>query len=210
MLDLLLNFLFPPICGICGKKDNNWICDECYNKLKINIIYQKEFHKYYDESVYFFIYKDIRNIILKYKFGNESYLSNTFLNIFLKNKKFCRNLKFYDIIIPVPMHIKKKKKRGYNQTELITNKLAKKLGINTSLDVLYKIKNTKTQSTLSEKERFVNVLDAFGIKNTELIKNKNIILFDDIITTGATVNECSKILKENGAKKVVVLSIAKD
>ena len=210
MIDMLLNFLFPPVCGICGKMDENWVCENCYNKLKINIIYNKAINKFYDEQIYLFKYKDIRNLILRYKFNNQSYLNNTFANIILKNKKLCRKIKIYDIIIPVPMFYKKKKNRGYNQTELITSKIAKCLGIYTNNNILIKSKNTKTQSTLKEKNRYENIKNAFSIKNNELIKNKNIILFDDIITTGATVNECSKILKQNGVKNILVLSIAKD
>lgn len=210
MIDMLLNFLFPPVCGICGKRDENWVCENCYNKLKINVNYNKPINKFYDEQIYLFKYKDIRNLILRYKFNNQSYLNNTFANIILKNKKLCRKIKIYDIIIPVPMFHKKKKNRGYNQTELITSKIAKCLGIYTNNNILIKSKNTKTQSTLKEKNRYENIKNAFSIKNNELIKNKNIILFDDIITTGATVNECSKILKQNGVKNILVLSIAKD
>jgi ComF family protein len=179
-------------------------------KLKINIIYRKVYNKYYDEMIYLFKYKDVRNLILKYKFNNKAFLSNTFSKIILKNKNLCRNLKFYDIIIPVPMYKIKKQKRGYNQTELITKKIAKNLGIYEDSKVLLKIKNTRTQSKLNEKQRYENIKNVFFINNIEKIKDKKIILFDDIITTGATINECAKILKQNGAKSVVVLALAKD
>lgn len=210
MINMFLNFLFPPVCGICGKKDKNWICEDCFKKLNFNIIYRKVYNKYYDEMIYLFKYKNIRNIILKYKFNNHAYLCNLFSKIILKNKNLCRNLKIYDIIIPVPMYKRKKLKRGYNQTELITKKIAKYIEIEESSKVLIKIKNIKTQSKLNEKQRYVNVKDAFYISNKEKIKNKNVILFDDIITTGATINECAKVLKQNGVKKVVVLALAKD
>ena len=210
MLEKLLDFFYPPMCGICGKADEEWICENCLKKLKIDIIQRKEYNKFYDEQIYLFKYKDIRNLILRYKFNGQAYLNNTFSSIILKNKNLCRKLKFYDIIIPVPMFNKKKRNRGYNQTELITNKISKKLNIQTSNKILIKIKNTKTQSTLKEKQRWQNVQNAFGIKNSDLIKNKNIILFDDIITTGATINECAKILKQNGAKKVIIVALAKD
>ena len=210
MIDMLLNFLFPPVCGICGKIETEWVCEKCLEKLKINIIHRKVYNKYYDEMIYLFNYKDVRKLILKYKFNNQAFLSNMFLQIILKNKKLCRNLKFYDIIIPVPMYKIKKQKRGYNQTELITKKIAKNLELQEDSKVLLKIKNTRTQSKLNEKQRYENIKNVFYIKDNEKIKNKNIILFDDIITTGATINECAKILKQNGAKKVTVLAIAKD
>lgn len=210
MINMLLNFLFPSVCGICGKVGKEWICEKCLEKLKINIIYRKVYNKYYDEMIYLFSYKDVRKLILKYKFNNQAFLSNMFSQIILKNKKLCRNLKFYDIIIPVPMYKIKKQKRGYNQTELITKKIAKNLELQEDSKVLLKIKNTKTQSKLNEKQRYENIKNVFYINNNEKIQNKKVILFDDIITTGATINECAKILKQNGAKKVTVLAIAKD
>ena len=104
----------------------------------------------------------------------------------------------------------KKQKRGYNQTELITKKIAKALEIQEDSKTLIKIKNTKTQSKLSKIQRLENIKNVFYIKDKEKIQNKKVILFDDIITTGATINECAKILKQKGAKKIVVLAIAKD
>ena len=150
MINMLLNFLFPPVCGICGKLDGEWICEKCFEKLKTNIIYRKVYNKYYDEMMYLFSYKDVRKLILKYKFNNAAFLSNMFSQIILKNKNLCRNLKFYDIIIPVPMYKIKKQKRGYNQTELITKNIAKNLKIQEDSKVLLKIKNTRTQSKLNE------------------------------------------------------------
>jgi len=104
----------------------------------------------------------------------------------------------------------KKAKRGYNQTEIIAKDISKKLRIKLEKNNLIKIKDTKKQSTLNKKEREKNVKDAFAIRNTKNIVSKKVILFDDIYTTGNTVNECSKILKEAGAEEIVVLTIAKD
>ena len=322
MLDFVLDFLFPPVCVICGKLDKMWICPKCkkriekYEKFKlvskkedINSLFNylindktrenyfikekmiktkempkikesfkiKENHKvkemakiivnyeinnriekvevndcnekiFFDEFFYAFEYKGIiRNLILKYKFTDASYLSYFFSNMILNNKKINEILKNYDIMIPVPMDKNKKSQRGYNQTELITKNIEKNIITKTQLinkkrinnnknknkfekcndkikyenntikkyilidnNCLVKSKTTQTQSTLSAKERLQNIKNAFGVKNVEKIKNKKIILFDDIITTGATVNEISKILKIAGAKKVLVLVIAKD
>ena len=113
------------------------------------------------------------------------------------------------MIIPVPMDKMKKIKRGYNQTEIIVNILQKKLNNILIYNNLIK-KQTKTQSTLNIKERELNVKDAFEIKNLSILKDKKIILFDDICTTGATVNEISRILKLAGVNKISVLVIAKD
>ncbi len=221
MLEFVLNFLFPPVCGICGKKDKKWLCEECWSRLeKIEknkyIIRLKENSTnlekiYFDEFFYIFEYKKIiRKLLLRYKFGEKPYLSNMFANIILNNKKIGTILKNYDIIIPVPMDSKKKSERGYNQTELIINLVSNKRDILVENRVLYKAKNTKTQSTLSLNERYENIKNAFLVKNIEKIKDKKVIIFDDIYTTGATVNEISKILKNAGVKKILVLVIARD
>ena len=108
------------------------------------------------------------------------------------------------------MYKKKKLTRGYNQTEIIAKELSKDLKIELNYKDLKKIKDTKTQSTLTKKERKENIKNAFMIKNTDRVENKKIILFDDIYTTGSTLNECSKILKEAKAKEIAILTIAVD
>ena len=119
-------------------------------------------------------------------------------------------MKFYDIIIPVPMHKIKKLERGYNQTEILSEDLAKNLNVLYNKNILVKVVNNKRQSSLSEKERHKNIKNVFKIKNSDKIKNKKIILVDDICTTSATLEECSKVLKVAGAKEILALVIAKD
>ncbi len=237
MLEFVLNFLFPQTCVICGKLNRNYVCEECekrFNKYKkFEIIDNKKMimdklnihdvnlkQKYYfvqgekiywEKLLYCFEYKSIiRKYILKYKFGNKPYLSDFFVNQILKNKKLYEILKLYDIIISVPMEKIKKQKRGYNQAELIAKSIAKKYEILHQEDVIVKIKNTKTQSTLKKGERKDNIKDAYIINEKNKIKGKKIILFDDIYTTGSTVNEISKKLKESGANEILVIVIAKD
>ena len=133
--------------------------------MKINIISKKGYDKFYEEEIYLLKYNEIRNLILKYKFNYQNYLYHTFATLILKNKKLCRKLKFYDIIIPVPMYPKKKMQRGYNQTELIMREVSKLLGIQMNIENLIKIKDTKKQSTLKGKERHQNIEGAFKIVN---------------------------------------------
>lgn len=159
--------------------------------------------------MYCFDYKNIiRKYILQYKFFEKAYLSSFFAYEILNNKKLNEILKSYDIIIPVPMDKIKKSKRGYNQTQLITNIISKSSNILSGDEIVQKLKSTKTQSTLKKEERENNIKDVYVVKQN--IKNKNIILFDDIYTTGATINEISKKLKEAGARRIFVLILAKD
>lgn len=108
------------------------------------------------------------------------------------------------------MYITKRWARGYNQTELIAKGLSKKLNIKLKSNVLKKIRNTKKQSSLTKTERKQNIKDAFIVINENDIADKKIILFDDIITTGSTLNECSKILRKANVKEVAILTIAVD
>ncbi len=231
------NLFFHNICNICGKPNENFICENCQKRIKkfekykiinsktlefqiLNFYQTKSYDKFqpnYNSKIYFnnlfycFEYKGlIRKLLLKYKFLGASYFCHFFANVILNNKKINEILKFYDIMIPVPMDKIKKLKRGYNQTELIANIIKKEKKITVKTDDIKKIKSTKTQSKLNFFERQENIREAFFIENKEAIKNKNVVLFDDIYTTGATVNEISKMLKQAGANKILVLVIAKD
>lgn len=227
LIDKVLNFLFPPVCGICLKKEENWICDECRRKLNsdlknktinINKNKKEEIDKKSCKTnniikiFYLFEYKDlIRKKIIEFKFNDKSYLYKTFSNIILKNKKVCNLLNSYDIIIPVPMFEKKKSKRGYNQTELIAKEISKSLNIKFNNNILFKVKENKAQSLLNYYERKQNVIDVYKVNELEIknVNNKKIILFDDIYTTGFTIKECIKELEKLNPQKIDVLVFAK-
>lgn len=133
-----------------------------------------------------------------------------FSEIILNDKEICELLSKYDMIISVPVSRKRKKERGYNQSELIAKEISKKLNMEYAKDVLYKTKNTIAQSKLNKEEREENAKGVYEIKNLNKITGKKILLIDDIYTTGSTVNECSKILKQANPKKIGIFTIAKD
>lgn len=208
-----LIFLFSKKCLLCGKRNEDWLCKNCEMRIKklekFKIIKFQD--RNLDELIYFFKYeKIIRRLILQFKFFNKPYLLKVFTKIILKNEKLCGKIKIYDIIVPVPMHKIKKEIRGYNQTELIASEIAENLNIPYYKNLLIKNKNNKMQSSLTEKERYNNIKNVFKVLHTEKIKDKNIILIDDIYTTGATLEECAKVLKEAEARKVCGIVIAKD
>ena len=115
----------------------------------------------------------------------------------------------YDIISAVPIHKKRKKERGYNQSELIAREIAKNIPVIVYKNALKKIKNNKRQSDLSKEDRLDNVKNVYQIANEEIIKDKRVVLFDDIYTTGSTLNECSRLLKQNGVKEILAITLAK-
>lgn len=164
----------------------------------------------FEKQIYLSNYDgDFRDNILRYKFSDKPYMYKTFAKLILKNEKMCRIIKSYDIICSVPIHKKRKQERGYNQSELIAKEISKNVKEIRYLKLLKKIKNNSRQSELKKEERKQNVKNVYEIQNKQIIEGKRIVLFDDIYTTGSTVDECSKILKENNAKEILVLTLAR-
>lgn len=209
-----LNLIYPNVCGICDKICKDSICKKCEIRLnnvsKIKI--DKYKNKYFKKHLYIFKYEGIiKEKLIKFKFNERTYIYKAFVNFLIKNEKVCRFLKSYDIIIPVPIHKYRKIERGYNQSALFAKEIAKNINsIKLVEDVLIKKTNNKPQSTKNKKEREQNVIGAYYLKNEYKIKNKRILLIDDIYTTGSTVNECCRILRKADIKYVDVITIAKD
>lgn len=212
LLRKLIDILYPKQCVICGKLNEDAICTKCYNAIKPSVRIDRYKNKNFNEHLYILKYEGkVRNLIIDYKFNDKAYLNDFFVKIILKNKKICRKIKNYDIIIPVPIHKKRKAERGYNQSELIARKIEENFNeLNLVTNSLIKEKSNLPQSLLTKKQRQENVKQVYKVINKEKIKGKRIILFDDIYTTGATANECAKVLKENEAKEILVFTIAKD
>lgn len=215
LIETALNFIFPQACGFCGEITNSYLCEYCNEYLKqrqMNKI-QKYDDKFFDEHLWIYEYKDeVREKIIDYKFNNKSYLYRTFLQIILSTENVCNYIKKFDILIPVPIHKKRAKKRGYNQSELIAKGIAKNIkSIQLQTNIIEKVKNIKPQSTLSKDMRIENVKNAYRLKKCDIcLKNKNILLIDDVFTTGSTVNECAKILLQTECNKVSIITLAKD
>jgi len=208
-----INLIFPNVCGICNNICNNNLCKEC--EIKLNNIAKFKIDKYksknFRKHLYIFKYEGIiKERLIKYKFHDKAYIYKSFVEFLIKNEKTCRFLKSYDIIIPVPIHYNRKVTRGYNQSALIAKELGKVLNVKYEEKVLLKRVNNKPQSAKNKQDRLANVIGVYYAKNEECIYNKKIILLDDIYTTGSTVNECCKVLKNAGAKYINVMTIAKD
>lgn len=215
ILEKILALIFPDVCGGCDEICKENICYSCklefskYKKEKIILFNDK----YFDELMYLYDYKGmVRNTIIRYKFNDKSYIYKTFAKEVINCKKICEKINMCDIMLSVPIHKLRKLERGYNQSYLIAKCIGKNLNIEVKDNILIKTKNNKPQSTLKATNREENILGVYdiNIKYLDKIQNKIILLLDDVYTTGSTVNECSKILKKYGAKKVIVLVIAKD
>lgn len=214
MFEKLLNLVYPKRCFWCMKKINeniSYTCEKCSNILKYRLNESLDvsiYDRHFERLITCFLYKDdIRKKVLEFKFSNKPFLGKIFAKSMvdiLVEKKITA-----DLIIPVPMHYTKYYERGYNQSEILAKYISKELGIKYNTRVLKKIKKTRVQSTLNAIDRRNNVMNTYAVKRKNKIYGKTILLIDDIYTTGATVNECSKVLKENDVGKIIVVTIAR-
>ena len=212
ILNTIIDILFPQVCSICGKLNQEGLCVKCRNMLeKLAIFEVTNENKYFEELISIFSYEGmVRQLLLTYKFHEKPYMYVCFVNCILKKKKIFEKLQSYDTIIPVPISKKRMKERGYNQSALIAKNLSKHLGIELQVGCLYKTKNIIEQSKLNKEQRKENIQNVYELKKKEILNNKQILLLDDIYTTGSTVNECAKILQQAKPKKIDVLVVAKD
>ncbi|MDR3071261.1 MAG: ComF family protein [Endomicrobium sp.] len=191
-------------------------CQKCGAPLSYDVGFCYTCKKYYKEysfekmrSVYLYT-GSLRKLILKFKYSNRYFLSKDFgLAMYetIKLYGFCNNV---DFIIPVPLNIIRRIRRGYNQAELLASVVSVKTNIPMLKNILFRKKITKPQFNLSRTDRMANIKDSFFVKNDKIIKDKVILLIDDIVTTFSTVLTCSLALKTSGAQKVYVLALARD
>jgi ComF family protein len=138
-----------------------------------------------------------------------------FYESLIQNEDFNKELEMdlpagRQVFVPIPLFSSKLRKRGYNQAEILAKELSKKFNVPFQ-NVLERIRNTKTQVGMTNIERRKNIKDAFGLINHKSeILDQNVFLVDDVVTTGSTLLEAAKMLKRNGAKRVIGLTLARD
>jgi competence protein ComFC len=212
--DTILNVIFPVNCVSCGENGSD-LCIKCLSdspsalRESANWIF----------PLFDYRHPPIKKSIWLLKYKGKKRLINNFAEVLydkiieeLADLSVLRNFT-EPILIPIPLSKKRYQERGYNQTELICEKLIELDGKNNNFklekNILIKIKETEHQANIKERNiRLKNLSNSFFVKNTKPIKNRNLILIDDVTTTGATLNEAKKILKQFGAKKIIAFTIA--
>ncbi len=217
-LNTLLDIIFPARCISCGKNGKDF-CIECISDAPAA---ERETAKWIF-PLYDYRHPPIKKALWLLKYSRKKRLAKTFAEILYE--KIMEELSelsvmenFRDaVLIPVPLSAKRYRERGYNQAELICGELVKinhlRHGVDMKLEnnILIKPRETEHQARIRDrKERLKNIVGSFAIKNESenKIKNKNIILIDDITTTGATLAEARKILKQAGARKIIAFTVA--
>jgi len=191
-------------CAKCGFRlgagitTSNNGCHECENT---NLKFEKSFFVSDNKA-------PIKNLIYQFKYKKHLCLATPLGHLLIKllSKELICEI---DVIVPVPLHWEKKQKRGFNQSKLVAKKICKELSLPISVNNLHRAKNTLSQTQLSRLQRQKNVYGAFKVRNPEKFKKKNVLLVDDVFTTGATASECAKSLKNAGANKVFLIALAR-
>ena len=221
MINDFFNLIFPKLCCGCNNallKKEDLICTGCIVNLpKTNFHLDKEnpLTKVFwgrveiemASSFYTFSKKGkVQNLLhqLKYKGVKEvGFLLGELMGYELNNSEHFKGI---DFIVPIPLHKNKLKKRGYNQSEWIAKGISVSMKIPLNIDSLHRKVDSKSQTKKARYKRWENVEEVFGVSNTAL-ENKNILLVDDVVTTGATIEACAQLLKRQNCR-VFVATIA--
>ena len=223
MKGFLFNLFFPKICLSCGREEE-YLCQDCKATLEILRIHFRYKTQHLSDLYYSCGYQNllIKKLVKFFKY--EPFikeLSKSLSSLIIEHLQSLENPPPFlnggqgFVLIPIPLEKRKLKRRGFNQAEEIGKELSKFLKIPLLNNVLMKTKKTPPQVELSDVERRENIKGVFLAQNNDLIKDKKILLVDDVYTTGSTMEECARILKRPttggcpGAKEIIGIVVAR-
>ena len=218
----LIDFVFPPLCLVCHNRldpSMRFVCDSCWTAFipqlepiiaseRMTILQNSE--KYFSQSFALYEFTPaIQDLIhaMKYKempglasrFGRE--LGDVMVGYYQPDD--------FDAIVPVPLHSLRLRERGYNQALLIAREIGKVMKKPVFEKGMKRCRYTNQQAKLNQEERRRNVSGAFKVRKKNAVEGKKIVLVDDVLTTGSTMNECARVLKEAGAKEIAIVTIVR-
>lgn len=194
-----LPWLGDDVCVCCGaplKEERYSYCEQC----------ESDVHQFNQARASFRYEEGVAQLIWRLKYSSETTLApilGEWMNDTLNQTGW-----EFDVIVPVPLHPKRQRQRGYNQAGLLADEVGKWQATKVLRNGLVRNKSTQTQITLNRKQRLKNLSDVFTVVDQHLVSGKSILLIDDVYTTGATADQCSKVLYEAGAENVDVLTVA--
>ncbi|WP_158798437.1 ComF family protein [Pedobacter sp. L105] len=218
-----ISLLFPDLCNACGTQlfhGEEQICTKCLHDLPYT-----DFHLYADNAVaklfwgriachaamamlYFRKGSRVQNLIHRLKYNDQIKLG--FVLGSLLGEKLAQSDLYLqaDLIIPVPLHPRKERSRGYNQALQIALGVADKLRLPVPASLLVRNKATSTQTKKNRYSRFENMKAVFSVTDPASLSNKHVLLVDDVITTGATLEACAQVLLDAGVAKLSIVALA--
>ena len=195
-----VQYIKEPSCKKCGKPLENprqEYCTDCGRKK----------HQF-DQGKAVFVYQgQIRQSMYRFKYGNKREYAEFYANAAVEKYGVWLNKIKAEVLIPIPMYSRKKRLRGYNQAEVFARALGRKTGILVDEHLVRRVRNTIPQKELNESQRRSNLKNAFQL-TADIVKYKRVVLVDDIYTTGSTIDEVSKVLKESGVKNIYYICIS--
>lgn len=218
----MLHFIYPRLCLGCAKTlmaQEDLLCIECNELLPLtdyhHILHNESYRRFegrisVEQATSLAYYT--KEGLLQYLLHEFKYKGNKKIAILLGSRlAFALSktdwIKGIDLIVPVPLHEKKIQSRGYNQSDLIAQKISLDLSIPIHSSSLVRLRNTETQTHKSREQRTENMSYAFGLKDTSDLTNKHILLLDDVLTTGATLESCVQTLSAVPGIKVSIATI---
>jgi ComF family protein len=209
----ILELLFPKFCFGCHR-EGSYLCEDCQATLETFKFHKQHSGRYLKDLYFTLPYRGslIRNLIQKFKHQPlVKELAKPLSSLIIEHLQLLDNKpSFTDfVIIPIPLEKKRLKARGFNQAEEIAKELASFFEIPLISDCLMKIKETPPQAELAVEARKENIKGVLSVKNGQEIKNKKILLIDDIYVTGSTMEEAARTLKKAGAKEVIGIAVVR-
>ncbi|HET6455277.1 MAG TPA: ComF family protein [Armatimonadota bacterium] len=226
VIDGLIDIVYPPKCLTCESLNPHHLCESCLLQIeriprpycptcghpmrrKCNLCWGREpsFTTARAAGVYTGV---IREAIHAFKYGGARMLADPLAQVLYRYLTVYADIPWRraECIVPVPIYPARKRVRGYNQSELLAERLGVMTGLPLAADAVVRKRHTRPQVELSREERLTNVAGAFGVRKPELIRGKIVLLVDDVATTCSTIHECSLALLEAGARKVYVACLA--
>jgi ComF family protein len=229
-------FIYPPTCAGCGEplqsERSEFFCPECLKTLEFiaephcpgcGVPYAKDMSNphlcgdclsgihHFDRARSTGFYRSsLREVLHRFKYGAQTSLARPLGQMLIAPGKQLVRLHKIDFIVPVPLHPKRLRQRGFNQASLLARRLGSALNISVDYASLQRSRWTEPQTGLSRRQRAANVKGAFSLKSNKKFKGKGILVVDDVLTTGETVEQCVRVLKKDGeAREVAVLTVAR-
>jgi len=226
----ILDLLYPPRCVVCDTLGGSYLCSECsaaIERIRGPVCVRcglplsepglcgqcrdapRSFRSARSVGRYDGV---LRDLILRFKYSPARPLAGPLADLLLSCmiERRALNPDRFDVILPVPIHPLRLRARDYNQSAELATALALRLRLRSDCRSLRKIRETRPQTTLAARERRTNLRGAFAVRPDGSVVGQRVLLVDDVMTTGATAEECSRVLLEAGAREVRVLTLARE